>query len=222
MFRYAIIRHYICKLLYILRFMLGIDIIFGIVILILSVVVHEVSHGYAADTLGDPTARIAGRLTLNPLRHLDITGSIIVPAITVLLGGFIFGWAKPVPFNPYNLKRGKWSEALVAAAGPVSNLALAFLFGLIIRFGVVSGAALELAQLVVWINIILALFNLIPIPPLDGSKILFALLPYHYMNIRRVLEQYGIIIVLLFALFLWQLILPVIHILFRLFTGMGF
>jgi len=203
--------------------MSGFVIIFGIIILILSVVVHEVSHGYAADALGDPTARLAGRLTLNPLRHLDLFGSIIIPVITWMAGGFIFGWAKPVPFNPYNFQKGgKWGEALVAAAGPGANLVLAIIFGLLIRFVTLPTTVLEIVSFVVVINIVLALFNLIPVPPLDGSKILFTILPYQYGRVRAVFERYGLILVLLFVLFLWRLIIPVVGFVFTFLTGVGF
>ena len=106
--------------------------IFQILILIFSVVVHEVSHGYAALALGDKTAQDAGRLTLNPLKHLDPFGSIILPSLSYMLGGFIFGWAKPVPYNPYNLKNRKWGPAIVALAGPFANVSLAVVFGLIV------------------------------------------------------------------------------------------
>jgi len=198
-------------------------IIFGISVLIISVIVHEVSHGYVADAIGDPTARLAGRLTLNPIPHIDLVGSIVVPALTFFAGGFIFGWAKPVPINPYNFKRGgKWGEALVAAAGPLSNILLAVVFGLLIRFGSVFGpAATEIFTLVVFINLILAIFNLVPIPPLDGSKILFAILPYKYNNIRMQLERYGLIVVLLFVFVLWRFIFPIIVFLFEILTGIG-
>src|ERR1041384_3295066 len=108
--------------------------LFQIAILIMSVVIHEVSHGYAASMLGDETACYQGRLTLNPIKHLDLVGSFIVPVIAYMTGGFIFGWAKPVPYNPYNLRPGRWSEALVAIAGPISNISLAIIFGLILRF----------------------------------------------------------------------------------------
>ncbi|MCI0619763.1 site-2 protease family protein [Candidatus Wolfebacteria bacterium] len=198
------------------------EIVFGIIVLILSVVIHEVSHGYAAEALGDPTARLQGRLTLNPLRHLDPMGSVLVPLITWFAGGFIFGWAKPVPYNPYNLRNQKWGEALVAAAGPASNIVFALIFGFIMRLTPVSGTLLEILSFVVLINIVLAVFNLVPIPPLDGSKILFALLPYRYGAVRAFLERYGLIVVLLFILFLWRLIVPVISFLFSLITGTGF
>src|SRR4051812_20331887 len=100
---------------------MSLEVVFQIAVLIMSVVIHEVSHGYAASLLGDPTARLEGRLTLNPLKHLEIFGSVIVPLISYYAGGFIFGWAKPVPYNPHNLRPGRWSEAIVALAGPFSN-----------------------------------------------------------------------------------------------------
>ena len=110
------------------------DFVFIIAILIMSVVIHEVSHGYAALALGDSTAKYQGRLTLNPLAHLDPVGSFLVPLIGYFFGGFIIGWARPVPFNPYNLRDQKWGEAIVAIAGPISNILLAVIFGLFIRF----------------------------------------------------------------------------------------
>lgn len=198
------------------------EIFASIVVLILSVVVHEVAHGYAADYLGDQTARRAGRLTLNPIPHLDLMGSIIVPALTWWGGGFIFGWAKPVPYNPYNLG-GKRDEALVAAAGPASNLILAAVFALLVRAdGVLLSlpeAFITISSGIVLINIILAIFNLIPIPPLDGSKILFALLPARFYEWRQKLERYGFFLVIIFVFFFWSLISPVIFWLQRLFLG---
>jgi Zn-dependent protease len=199
-----------------------INFIFSIAILILSVVLHEVSHGYAADRLGDPTARLAGRLTLNPIRHLDLFGSIIIPSLTFLLGGFIFGWAKPVPYNPYNLRDQKWGEAKIAFAGPASNLLLALIFGLVIRLDLVGTTLLAPVTLIVLINIVLAVFNLIPIPPLDGSKILFSLLPYKYLNIRVFLERYSFILILFLIFFLWSLLLPIISFIFSFLTGISF
>jgi len=203
-----------------------IDIFFSIAILIMSVVVHEVSHGYVANLLGDPTARIAGRLTLNPVKHLDPVGSFLVPLLTYMTGGFIFGWARPVPYNPYNLQVGKWGPALVGVAGPASNLLVALIFGLLIRFSevlhIASPAFLGVASIVVLINIILAVFNMIPIPPLDGSKVLFAILPYRMREIQNFLEQYWFIFVILIILFFWRFLLPVVFGLFNLITGMGF
>lgn len=201
------------------------DFVFIIAILIMSVVVHEVAHGYMALALGDPTAKYQDRLTLNPLKHLDPVGSVLVPLMGYLAGGFIIGWAKPVPFNPYNLKNQKWDEALVALAGPVSNIGLALVFGLIIRFAVgaqmTSLAFLNLAGFVVVINITLAVFNLIPIPPLDGSKILFAILPYKWQNLRLSFEKFGLILVLVFIFLIWPLVSPVIDHLFKIITGLA-
>lgn len=195
-----------------------------IAIVMLSVVLHEVAHGYAANALGDPTARLQGRLTLNPISHLDIFGSILVPTITWLSGGFIFGWAKPVPYNPYNLRAGKWSEAYVAAAGPATNLLLALIFGLLIRFGasVLPEGVLSIAVLITVTNIALMVFNLIPVPPLDGSKILMAALPLPWAARFQQLERYGFIFVFIIVLVAWRFIAPLIGLLFTLITGVSF
>lgn len=202
------------------------SVIFQIAILLFSVVVHEVSHGYAALWLGDPTAQIQGRLTLNPIKHLDLIGSIFLPlALALLPGGFIFGWAKPVPYNPYNLRNRRWGELLVAAAGPLSNLVIAFVFGMIIRLSEtfsLSASVLEISFLIVVINVVLALFNLMPIPPLDGSKILFSILPEQYTKFRETLERSGFLLVLLFVFVLWQFFTPVISFTVRLLTGISF
>jgi len=198
----------------------------SIIILIFSVIIHEVAHGFMADRLGDPTARLAGRLTLNPLKHLDPVGSIIVPIITSL-ANFTFGWAKPVPFNPYNLKNRRQGEFLIALAGPGSNLLLALIFGLIIRFayaGAQSASSLAFIQIlsyIVIINIVLAIFNLIPVPPLDGSKLLFAFLSDQYGRLRETLETYGPIFVLVAIFLLWDIISPLVPYIFNLITGLN-
>ncbi len=197
--------------------------IFSILVLIFSVIVHEVSHGYAAYFLGDNTAKYAGRLNLNPLNHLEWFGSIILPTISYLTGGIIIGWAKPVPFNPYNLRNQKWGEAMVAIAGPLSNIAIALFFGLLIRFGVASQfgeAFLYISSMIVLINLVLATFNLVPVPPLDGSKIIFSLLPYEMQYIRDFLEKNQLFLILIFIFFLWQFISPVVSLEFRLITGL--
>lgn len=202
-----------------------IDFIFSIIILIMSVVVHEVSHGYMAYFFGDPTAKFAGRLTLNPLRHLDINGSVIVPTITYMLTGFIFGWAKPVPYNPYNLKNAKVGEPMVALAGPLSNFLVAIIFSLLIRFsgelGIASGSFISAAGLIVFINLLLGIFNLIPIPPLDGSKVLFGILPYRLVYVREFLEKNYLWLIFLFIFVLWKFFVPIIYLLFSLLTGLG-
>lgn len=152
--------------------------LFLVFVIMFSAVIHEVMHGVAADWLGDKTARYAGRLTLNPIPHLDPVGSVLLPLFFTLTGSPIFfGWAKPVPYNPYNLKPGRFSEAIVAGAGPVSNLVIAAVFGLIIRMSVFGATVNNVLLLVVVVNTMLFLFNLLPIPPLDGSKIVSAILP---------------------------------------------
>ena len=192
----------------------------------MSVVIHEVSHGYAAYLMGDPTAKNAGRLTLNPLAHLDFMGSLIVPLLAYFSSGFMFGWAKPVPYNPYNLKNQKYGDAIVAVAGPVSNLLIAFIFGLLLRFGILyfGLVSLDFILIVKWIvqiNLILAIFNLIPIPPLDGSKILFTFLPYRFIEIKQNLEKYSLFLLMFFILFLWEFLFPLITFLFSVITGIN-
>lgn len=205
----------------------SLDFIFQIAILVMSVVIHEVSHGFMAYALGDSTAKYAGRLTLNPIPHIDPFGSIILPFVLSLLpGGIVFGWAKPVPYNPYNLSNQKWGPGLVAAVGPFANLLVALFFGLIIRFGgllpfTIPVAFFEITTLVVILNIVLAVFNLVPIPPLDGSRVLFTLLPYHMDYVRQFLEQYGFVLLLVFIFFFSSVIFPIVDILFRLFTGLS-
>lgn len=153
------------------------------IILIFSIIAHEVAHGYAADSLGDPTPRLAGRLTLNPIPHVDLMGSIVLPALLVFTQSpLLFGWAKPVPYNPYNLKNRRWGESLVAVAGSATNLLLALVFGLMVRYSAVIGldaTALSLAATITFINLFLGLFNLLPFPPLDGFTALRAALPWH-------------------------------------------
>ncbi len=197
--------------------------IFLIAILVMSVIIHEISHGYVAYMLGDPTAKLAGRLTLNPISHIDPLGSIIIPTLMAMSGtGIIFGWAKPVPYNPYNLKNQRWGTALVGAAGALSNLFIAIVFGLIIRFGDVlgvSGSFLEISMMIVLINILLAVFNLLPVPPLDGSKVLFSLLPYRFHYIQEFLERYWVFLIFLVIFFAWEIITPIITFIFSLITG---
>ena len=201
-------------------------IIAQIIILVFSVIIHEVSHGAVAEFLGDPTARLAGRLTLNPISHVDPVGSILVPILTSF-AGVTFGWAKPVPYNPYNLRNKQWGEPLVAAAGPLSNLAIALVFALLIRFssslGIESPSFLAISSLIVLINILLAVFNSVPIPPLDGSKILAGFLPFSMRRspVFTFLETYGFFLVLFFIIFLWEYVSPVIYTIYRLLTGTG-
>lgn len=198
---------------------MGIEFIFQIAILIMSVVIHEVSHGFAARFYGDSTAEYEGRLTLNPIKHLDPIGSFLVPLVSYNLGGFIFGWAKPVPYNPHNLKPGRWPEAFVALAGPLSNIAIAVIFGLALRAMEFGAATLAILGSIVFINILLAIFNMMPIPPLDGSKLLFALFPEKLYQMRGTFEKYGLFLVVIFILFAWELVFPLVALLFRLLVG---
>ncbi|MDP3947834.1 MAG: site-2 protease family protein [bacterium] len=221
-----------------------------IVILLLSVVIHEISHGLVAHRLGDPTAKLAGRLTMNPLKHLDFFGSFILPISLFLLtsGAFIFGWAKPVPYNPLNLKNPRIGERLIAGMGPASNFLLAGAFSLILLVlplgeperNAIAGATLAPSAVwleralatplmsfgffisqIIFINILLGIFNLVPIPPLDGSKVLFSLLPRGADALRSMLEQYGLPLLLLFIFFGFGLITPIIQALFLLLSGVG-
>ena len=192
-------------------------IIAGLAILIVSVIIHETAHGYAALAQGDQTARLAGRLTLNPLAHLDPIGSVLVPLALFALGAPVFGWAKPVPYNPYNLRDQRWGPAFVALAGPVSNFFLALVFSLLWR----GGWQNELILLAVFINLTLAVFNLIPIAPLDGSKILFALIPVRYRAIQTWLERHQLLFFLIILILIANttILEQAVTSLFRLFTG---
>src|SRR3989344_5608769 len=200
--------------------------IFYIAIVLFSVVIHEVSHGLMAYALGDPTAKYAGRLTLNPIPHIDLFGSIILPFILAIPAFFgaptiIFGWAKPVPYNPYNLKNQKWGPALVGAAGPGSNILIALAFSLVVRSldGALPASLAEILTTIILINILLAIFNLVPIPPLDGSKVLFALLPASFYRLQGFLEEYGFFLFLIFIFLLWRWLLPLVFFIFRIFVG---
>jgi len=215
--------------------MQAVDGIFYVVVLIMSVVVHEFSHGYTAYLLGDNTARLSGRLTLNPIKHLDLFGSIVLPLLLVLSNaGFVIGWAKPVPYNPNNLKSGRMGSLMVAAAGILANLIIAISFGLLIRFApsllgiplydpnpLLTNPFYKITSIIVIMNLVLALFNLIPIPPLDGSKILFAFLPAKYRYIENFLEQWGMFLLLFFIIFLWSSVSPIVFNAFSLLTGIN-
>jgi Zn-dependent protease len=170
-----------------------------------AITVHEVAHGWVARRLGDPTAMMLGRLTLNPLKHIDPIGTIVVPTVLLLMGGFIFGWAKPVPVTWENLKNPKRDMALVAVAGPLSNLLMAIGWALIMKLGFMLGAD---AQWLAWpliymggagivINAILMLLNLLPIPPLDGGRVLAGVLPGPWAWKLNRIEPYGLIILVL-------------------------
>ena len=201
--------------------------LFLIIILICSVIIHEIAHGTVADFLGDPTAKLAGRLSLNPIKHLDPIGSIIVPLVLIIMaqiagGGIIFGWAKPVPINPANFRDQKYGEAKVALAGPAANLTIALVFGLILRFfpalTQITGIYLMFGY-IIFINILLAVFNLLPIPPLDGSHILFTFLPHSMDNIKIFLTQHGFFILLFIIFFFLRWLFPIILGIYKLIVG---
>jgi len=200
---------------------------FYLVILLYTIIIHEVSHGLAALWLGDRTAKYAGRLNLNPIRHIDPWGSIAVPLLMLFMTGFkfAFGWAKPVPYNPYNLKNQRWGPALVAFAGPGANILIALTFAILAKLvslpaalkidiirnfenwsevsSVIAGSAtsifFEISIMIIFWNALLAFFNLIPIPPLDGSKLLFSIFPIK-TETMIMLEQFGFIILLFFII----------------------
>jgi len=192
----------------------------SIIGLALAVILHEVAHGYAALRLGDPTAQLAGRLTLNPIKHVDLWGTIIIP----ILSGFRFGWAKPVPVNYYNLRNGKYGPVLVALAGPATNLVLMAIFGLATRFAPSTTALPVLFFYIALVNGWLMFFNLIPIPPLDGSKILYLFLDRR-PDIIQWLEQYSFFILIAILVFgrglLTAFVAPPTAALLRFFTGMS-
>ena len=168
------------------------------IVLLFSIIIHEVAHGYVALLNGDPTARIMGRITLNPGPHIDPVGTILLPGILLLThAGLLFGWAKPVPVNPLNYRNYRWGEITVGAAGPLSNLALAVVFAYLLRLDLGNVGVMKMAYFGVTINIFLALFNLIPIPPLDGSHILAIFLPPNLLRLYRHLDQVGFILILI-------------------------
>lgn len=173
------------------------------VILFPSIILHEVAHGYMAYLLGDPTAKRAGRLTLNPIKHIDPVGTIILPAILILTTGGFIGWAKPVPFNPAYFKDRRLGELLVGIAGPATNLVIAVVFGVMLRFIPLPAAPLSIGTInsvyavlayIAFANLGLLFFNLIPIPPLDGSRVVQHFLPESIRRGYQSLERYGFLI----------------------------
>lgn len=175
--------------------------IISFVVLIFSIVIHEVAHGTMAYSLGDMTAKVQGRLSLNPIKHIDPVGTIILPLGLIIIGSpVVFGWAKPVPVNFMNLRDRKWGSLKVALAGPLTNLSVAVVCGLILRFLSLPEGMVLVLWLAVFYNVLLAIFNLIPIPPLDGSHILFSFIKGGY-EFKRFLAQWGFLI-LIFVLFM--------------------
>lgn len=175
------------------------------VVILLSMTVHEAMHAFMGYFLGDNTAKIEGRLTLNPLKHIDPFMTILLPLTMALLGGPVFGGAKPVPFNPNRVRYGEWGAAMVALAGPLTNLFIAFFaFGIGVLMGVVSNGGLvassflgSVIAMTVSVNLGFFVFNMLPVPPLDGSRLLYALAPETARRLMEQIEQYGTLVVFL-------------------------
>ena len=175
---------------------LGIVIVFSVVVF--SMVIHELMHGLASYWLGDDTAKLQGRLSLNPLKHIDPVMTLLVPVLLYMAGGPIFGGAKPVPINTNKIKYGDYGLALVALAGPLSTLVLAFIsFGILTGLGADGGLLALILSLMVQVNLGFMIFNLLPIPPLDGSRIIYAIAPEFVQSVMRKIEPYGIVVVFL-------------------------
>lgn len=196
-----------------------ISLLFYFVIIIPSSIIHEYAHGWVAERLGDSTARYAGRLTIDPRAHIDWWGTILMPLVLFFATGgrFMFAYAKPVPFNPYNLRDQKWGPALVGLAGPLANFLLAASFALLLRL-LPAASLTPFLGIIVYANVLLMVFNLVPIPPLDGSKILYGFLP-EYHPVRAWLDRYGFMVLLFFIFFLFELIAPIIDGIFRWLVG---
>ena len=189
-----------------------------------AITVHEAAHGYVANYFGDSTARVLGRITLNPLKHIDPIGTLLLPALTIMLGGILFGWAKPVPVNFANLRNPKKDMLWVAAAGPASNLIMAIFWAILLNFvndptptQALTGANYFLTEMSwagISINLVLMVLNLLPLPPLDGGRIAISLLPNHLANQLSSVEKYGffILIALMFTGILGKIISPFIQI----------
>ncbi|OGH64806.1 MAG: hypothetical protein A2821_01505 [Candidatus Magasanikbacteria bacterium RIFCSPHIGHO2_01_FULL_41_23] len=185
-----------------------------------SAIFHEYMHGWTADQLGDPTARYAGRLTLDPRSHIDLFGTILLPILLSISSGgsFLFAYAKPVPYNPYNLKNQRWGPLAVGLAGPVANFMLAVVFAFIARMVPVGEMMRQFFHIIIITNLSLMVFNLVPIPPLDGSKILYLFLPVD-SPIAQFLERYGFFVLLIFVFYFSSIISPIIFWLFGILMG---
>jgi len=178
--------------------------VFTLLVILLSTIIHEIAHGAMAYRLGDPTAKYAGRLTWNPLKHLDPFGSVILPLMLLVLTngrGPVFGWAKPVPINPYNFRDRKWGTLKVSLAGPATNFLIGVFFALLDRIFLLPANLEFFFSLIAIYNFIWAIFNLVPIPPLDGHWILFSFLPPRFDSLKTSLLRYGNFILIFFIFF---------------------
>ena len=190
--------------------------IISILILIVAVIAHEVAHGLAALWQGDTTAKDAGRLTLNPISHIDPVGSIFLPFVLYVISSpFLFGYAKPVPINPHNFRNVRWGEAMVAFAGPLVNIIFVAIFTILLHTVPMGEGFMQISAMIILINLVLALFNLMPIPPLDGSKILFALIPQKHYRFRESLESRNFIFWFIAMILIWQVFQPLVYWLFK-------
>lgn len=199
--------------------------LFSVIILIVSIIFHELAHGATADYLGDPTPGMSGRLTLNPISHMELVGSFLLPLLCIISGsGFIIGWAKPVPFNPTYFKDKRWGPALVAVAGPAMNMIIAGIAAIAFRiifmnFGMSMVSLMTILSAVVVINSSLAVFNMVPVPPLDGHHILGALFPKYKNWAVRVMNSYGLVLLIIVIFFAGSIIGPIVSWLVRIMMG---
>ena len=193
------------------------SLIFLYAVILFSAVIHEYFHAWTADTLGDPTARMAGRLTINPIKHMDLWGTVMLPLLMMSFFKIFIGYAKPVPFNPYNIKH-KRGTLLVGIAGPAANMLIAIIFGFVLRLFFAASPFGPLFALIVYINIFLALFNLIPIPPLDGSKLFTEILPYRW----RMIWQDSFVGILVAIMIAFWILPKIVSFLFLFITGQQF
>lgn len=190
------------------------------VVIVPSAIFHEYMHGWTAEQLGDPTARYAGRLTLDPRVHIDWFGTILMPILLFFVSGgnFLFAYAKPVPYNPYNLRNQKWGPVLVGLAGPLANFALAVVFALLAQFVAIGSPMFGFFQIIIIANLSLMVFNLVPLPPLDGSKLLYALWPASAAQALATLERYSFVALIIFIFYGSKFLTPIIAWLYALIT----
>jgi Zn-dependent protease len=198
--------------------------LFYFLVLIISIVIHEVAHGVAAEKQGDPTARMLGRITMNPIKHADLVGSVILPLILLVSGAqFFIGWAKPVPYNPANFRNERKGTRIVSVAGVIANFSIALIVGFALRVMTIAQVGsiqlFEIMSIVVLVNVVLGIFNLIPIPPLDGFRFLESVLPVRFGSFFRQYEQYGIVILIVFLFIGVRFIAPLASFIYTTLTG---